>query len=62
MSAEPASPCVKVCQVDKSAGLCRGCGRTLAEIGAWFGASAAQKHAIMRAVNARAQSVSVKSK
>jgi uncharacterized protein len=62
MSAEPASPCVKVCEVDRAAGLCRGCGRTLEEIAAWFGASAAQKHAILSAVNARAQSVNVRSK
>jgi len=61
-SSEPASPCVKVCDVDRAAGLCRGCGRTLVEITAWFGASAAQKRAILSAVNARAQSVSVRSK
>ncbi len=61
IGSEPASPCVKVCEVDRSAGLCRGCGRTLAEISAWFGASAAQKHAILLAVRDRAQSVSIKS-
>ncbi|MDE2164750.1 MAG: DUF1289 domain-containing protein [Alphaproteobacteria bacterium] len=30
-----ASPCVRVCVVDPQTGLCRGCGRTLAEIAAW---------------------------
>jgi predicted Fe-S protein YdhL (DUF1289 family) len=29
------SPCIKVCVMDPASGLCRGCGRTLAEIGAW---------------------------
>jgi len=31
----PASPCVKICVVDPLAGLCIGCGRTIAEIAAW---------------------------
>jgi uncharacterized protein len=29
------SPCIKVCAVDASTGLCLGCGRTLKEIGSW---------------------------
>ena len=62
MISEPASPCVKVCELDRAAGLCRGCGRTLAEISAWSGAGASEKHAILSAVSARAQSMSVKSK
>ncbi len=62
MIPEPASPCVKVCEVDRAAGMCRGCGRTLAEISAWFGASPAEKHAILSAVRGRVQSVSVRSK
>jgi hypothetical protein len=34
MSAVP-SPCIDVCKVDASTGLCVGCGRTLDEIAAW---------------------------
>ena len=29
------SPCVKLCEYDSAAGLCRGCGRTLDEIADW---------------------------
>ena len=29
------SPCIKVCAVDASTGLCLGCGRSLKEIGGW---------------------------
>ena len=29
------SPCNKICVMDPASDLCRGCGRTLAEIGAW---------------------------
>ncbi|MEH6743965.1 DUF1289 domain-containing protein [Hyphomonas sp.] len=30
------SPCIKVCAVDASTGLCLGCGRSLKEIGGWM--------------------------
>lgn len=30
-----ASPCVNVCLMDESTGLCAGCARTLDEIAAW---------------------------
>ena len=29
------SPCINVCAVDRRAGICVGCGRTLTEIAAW---------------------------
>ncbi|CAN0416503.1 MULTISPECIES: DUF1289 domain-containing protein [unclassified Hyphomonas] len=29
------SPCIKVCAVDASTGLCLGCARSLKEIGSW---------------------------
>ena len=29
------SPCVQICTMDETSGLCRGCARTLAEIAAW---------------------------
>jgi predicted Fe-S protein YdhL (DUF1289 family) len=29
------SPCIKVCVIDPSTGLCAGCGRTLPEIARW---------------------------
>lgn len=53
--AHPPSPCIKVCTVDPATRLCAGCGRTLDEIAAWFGASAAEKWAIIHAVAARSR-------
>jgi predicted Fe-S protein YdhL (DUF1289 family) len=40
------SPCVNVCRLDESRGLCLGCRRTLAEIGAWSRLSDADKLAV----------------
>lgn len=41
------SPCIKVCVMDAISGLCRGCGRTLAEIGAWASMQDTERRAIM---------------
>ncbi len=35
-SARVPSPCVQVCEMDESLGLCRGCRRTLKEIAGWL--------------------------
>ena len=29
------SPCIRLCQISATHGICEGCGRTLAEIGGW---------------------------
>ena len=42
-----ASPCTKVCIVDPRSGLCRGCGRTLDEIGQWMSLSESERSRIM---------------
>ena len=47
MIERPKSPCVDVCTLDARAGLCTGCGRTLAEIGEWSGATAERQRAIL---------------
>jgi predicted Fe-S protein YdhL (DUF1289 family) len=47
------TPCIKVCVIDAAAGLCAGCGRTLAEIGAWRDLSDAQRLAVMAALPER---------
>lgn len=39
----PPSPCIGVCAIDDPSGLCRGCGRTLAEIVAWGGLPEAER-------------------
>jgi len=49
---EVESPCIKLCEVDAN-GICRGCLRTLAEIGAWRDASDIERRAILAAVAAR---------
>jgi predicted Fe-S protein YdhL (DUF1289 family) len=41
------SPCVKICTLDTQAGLCRGCGRTLAEIAGWLRLTAGERRQIM---------------
>jgi uncharacterized protein len=41
------SPCIKVCVMDPVSGLCRGCGRTLDEIGAWSTLRPSERTAII---------------
>jgi uncharacterized protein len=41
------SPCIKICTYDQDSGLCRGCGRTLKEIGAWFSMTDQERRAVM---------------
>jgi predicted Fe-S protein YdhL (DUF1289 family) len=47
------SPCVKICTLDTHAGLCRGCGRTLAEIAGWVRMTGAERKRIMAELPAR---------
>ncbi len=47
------SPCIRLCVLDRTRGICEGCGRTLAEIGGWLGFSEAERHAIMAALPER---------
>jgi predicted Fe-S protein YdhL (DUF1289 family) len=49
----PVSPCVGICLVDPATGLCRGCQRSVAEIAAWYRASAAEKRAMIARLEAR---------
>ena len=48
-----ASPCINVCQMDESSGLCRGCFRTLDEIAGWSRASDDDRLRILAAVDRR---------
>ncbi len=41
------SPCEKICILDNASGLCRGCGRSLAEIERWTRYSDAERAAVM---------------
>ena len=47
------SPCIKVCVMDPDTGLCRGCGRTLAEIEQWSALTALQRATIMAQLPSR---------
>jgi len=48
-----ATPCVQVCQLDSETLLCRGCGRTPAEIGRWLSYTPEQRAALMAVLPAR---------
>ncbi|MEO8003930.1 MAG: DUF1289 domain-containing protein [Betaproteobacteria bacterium] len=50
---EVPSPCVNVCQMDPHTGLCRGCTRTIEEIGGWMDFSATEKLAVLEKIEAR---------
>lgn len=52
-TAPPASPCVGLCGIDATTGLCAGCWRTLDEIAAWGGLDADGKRRVLAAVAAR---------
>jgi hypothetical protein len=41
------SPCIKICVVDPLAGLCIGCGRTVAEISMWAEMEESDRLAVM---------------
>ena len=47
------SPCIKVCVRDETQTLCIGCGRTVAEIAGWSGATEAEKAEIVARAAAR---------
>ncbi|MDB5812046.1 MAG: hypothetical protein JWN94_4168 [Betaproteobacteria bacterium] len=41
------SPCIRICVVDETRAICRGCYRTLDEISRWAGYPRAQKLALL---------------
>ncbi len=47
------TPCIGICEIDRARAICRGCGRTLAEIGAWLDYPAAERRRIMAELPAR---------
>jgi predicted Fe-S protein YdhL (DUF1289 family) len=52
------TPCVKVCEIDNELAVCRGCGRTLQEIGNWMRYSPTERIRIMRELPARQKQLS----
>ena len=53
------SPCMSVCQMDDATALCKGCLRTLDEIGRWGNADDAGRRSIWQAIEARVERYSV---
>jgi predicted Fe-S protein YdhL (DUF1289 family) len=47
------TPCVDICEIDRASGLCRGCGRTIAEISGWASMSGDERRRIMSELAAR---------
>jgi uncharacterized protein len=47
------SPCVEICELDYTAGYCRGCHRTLGEIAAWGSCDDEGKKQILKDVEER---------
>jgi predicted Fe-S protein YdhL (DUF1289 family) len=52
------TPCEKICVVDQPSGLCRGCGRSLAEIERWTAYSDAERTRIMAELPNRLEAMS----
>ncbi|MGE3334339.1 MAG: DUF1289 domain-containing protein [Rhodospirillaceae bacterium] len=57
-----ASPCVSVCTMDRTSGLCIGCLRTIKEIGAWRTMTMAEKRATVAACAERAKNIAPRGK
>jgi predicted Fe-S protein YdhL (DUF1289 family) len=47
------TPCIAVCMIDPTTGLCYGCGRTLPEIARWHRIDRTERLAIMELLPAR---------
>ncbi|MCL4799825.1 MAG: DUF1289 domain-containing protein [Burkholderiales bacterium] len=47
------SPCINVCRMDPSTGLCEGCLRTLDEIACWAGMNDDERRAVLEALAVR---------
>jgi hypothetical protein len=41
------TPCIDICEIDPESGLCRGCGRSIAEISNWASMTSAERRRIM---------------
>jgi predicted Fe-S protein YdhL (DUF1289 family) len=53
MTAPAASPCINICQMDETSGLCSGCLRTLDEIAFWSVLDEEDKRQVWRQLEAR---------
>ena len=53
------TPCIKVCQMDPTKGVCIGCCRTLDEIARWGGLTDPERERIMARLGERRKSLDV---
>lgn len=47
------TPCVDVCEIERTTGLCRGCKRTVREIASWSSMTDVERRRIMSQLAAR---------
>ena len=57
MAEEIQSPCIGVCSMDDSTGLCQGCYRTMDEIQQWWDLDNTQKQAVIDLASQREAAV-----
>jgi predicted Fe-S protein YdhL (DUF1289 family) len=55
-----ASPCIDVCRIDASTGLCEGCLRTLDEIAAWSALDDDAKRAVWALLDERREALPIR--
>jgi predicted Fe-S protein YdhL (DUF1289 family) len=55
------TPCENICIVDPPSGLCRGCGRSLAEIGRWTAYSDGERARVMKELPQRLDAMNARS-
>jgi len=53
MSASVPSPCIGLCVLDPATGLCRGCRRTIEEIGGWLAYDEDARRAVLARIAER---------
>ena len=54
------TPCEQICIVDTPSGLCRGCGRSLDEIGRWMAYSDGERSRIMAELPQRLEAMNAR--
>jgi len=47
------TPCINICEIDRAAGICIGCGRTGDEISSWIRLTPEQRQQVMDTLAAR---------
>lgn len=53
------SPCVRLCRIDKSSGLCTGCMRTLDEIARWSSMGDEARKVVMNGLGGRSHAAGI---